>query len=276
MKKHLAVLLLFALLLPLVLTGCSSNLTELNEQAEEMYFDIMNRFFSALETNDTDGIKALFSKDAINRDNLLDGEIERLTAIYPDSKTEMLLDEFSPSRTIQREDGKVQVVFETTIAVICEGEYYWVCTRLISKDDNNSDNVGISTLVFYTIDEYYTFRESEKKTTLNKGLFVYTDLKLDYQLTCIQNHPYRFTPTDKKTNLEEAEAFLRSDSGYDALIRKFGSPNATDSLPNYIVCFYEIEGDGATLYLGVSYTYGELSRAFVCSDRAHVRTIIQT
>ena len=271
MKKIKALSLILIVALLLALSACGS-FKRVNE--DKTYQENINNFFAALDDRDTDAIKSLFSSAVIQNDTDLDEQISKLISIYPNAETEILFDGLLGG-DYERRDSKHKSVAYTTFPVICDNQYFWVYFELVYEDDFCEENVGLSSVFFYTADEYCAFFHNDSEKLPNElGLLVFSDLKLERDIKPIEGIPYEFTPVERTINISDVEVFFDKNKSLTEFMEAFGQPNSQDSLWTY---YYEItETDGSAKYLEIGVPDGEnIEYANIIGEFEFIRSILE-
>lgn len=271
MKKIKALSLILIVALLLALSACGS-FKRVNE--DKIYQENINNFFAALDDRDTDAIKSLFSSAVIQNDTDLDEQISKLISIYPNAETEILFDGLLAGHYESR-DGKHKSVAYTTFPVICDNQYFWVYFELVYEDDFCEENVGLSSVFFYTADEYCAFFHNDSEKLPNElGLLVFSDLKLERDIKPIEGIPYEFTPVERTINISDVEVFFDKNKSLTEFMKEFGQPNSQGSLWTY---YYEItETDGSAKYLEIGVPDGEnIEYANIIGEFEFIRSILE-
>ena len=267
--KALSLILIVALLLALSACGSFKRVNE-----DKIYQENINNFFAALDDRDTDAIKSLFSSAVIQNDADLDEQISKLISIYPNAETEILFDGLLGGDYESR-DGKHKSVAYTTFPVICDNQYFWVYFELVYEDDFCEENVGLSSVFFYTADEYCAFFHNDSEKLPNElGLLVFSDLKLERDIKPIEGIPYEFTPIERTINISDVEVFFDKNKSLTEFMEAFGQPNSQGSLWTY---YYEItETDGSAKYLEIGVPDGEnIEYANIIGEFEFIRSILE-
>ena len=270
MKKIKALSLILIVALLLALSACGS-FKRVNE--DKIYQENTNNFFAALDDRDTDAIKSLFSSAVIQNDTDLDEQISKLISIYPNAETEILFDGLLGGDYESR-DSKHKSVAYTTFPVICDNQYFWVYFELVYEDDFCEENVGLSSVFFYTADEYCAFFHNDSEKLPNElGLLVFSDLKLERDIKPIEGIPYEFTPVERTINISDVEVFFDKNKSLTEFMEAFGQPNSQGSLWTY---YYEItETDGSAKYLEIGVPDGEnIEYANIIGEFEFIRNIL--
>ena len=271
MKKIKALSLILIVALLLALSACGS-FKRVNE--DKTYQENINNFFAALDDRDTDAIKSLFSSAVIQNDTDLDEQISKLISIYPNAETEILFDGLLGG-DYERRDSKHKSVAYTTFPVICDNQYFWVYFELVYEDDFCEENVGLSSVFFYTADEYCAFFHNDSEKLPNElGLLVFSDLKLERDIKPIEGIPYEFTPVERTINISDVEVFFDKNKSLTEFMEAFGQPNSQGSLWTY---YYEItETDGSAKYLEIGVPDGEnIEYANIIGEFEFIRSILE-
>lgn len=233
MKK--SVFWLFFLTLALLIcsaTGCGASYLK---NQEKIYLEKVEAFFDALEKEDVQKIKYLFTQEVIENDTDIVDEIAKMISAYPEAETTIITSSLPHMQEFDtNEQGKCIYTPGTYVPVICDGEYYWVYIELIYIEGSPLDSIAIQKLYFYTADEYYIrFREDSPTDT---GLWVFADQTLNERIVCINTIPLVFDPIDRVLDLNEVKDFLKSSKDFNEFKEEFGLPNATNDSDYY----YEI------------------------------------
>ena len=271
MKKIKALSFILIVALLLALSACGS-FKRVNE--DKIYQENINNFFAALDDRDTDAIKSLFSSAVIQNDTDLDEQISKLISIYPNAETEILFDGLL-SGDYESRDSKHKSVAYTTFPVICDNQYFWVYFELVYEDDFCEENVGLSSVFFYTADEYCAFFHNDSEKLPNElGLLVFSDLKLERDIKPIGGIPYEFTPVERTINISDVEVFFDKNKSLTEFMEAFGQPNSQGSLWTY---YYEItETDGSAKYLEIGVPDGEnIEYANIIGEFEFIRSILE-
>lgn len=272
MKRFGAAFLTLFLFLSFALSfsGCAPSVWA-NEEA--LYEEKLDEFIAALDAADCDALRALFSQTVRQQDEDLDQQIEKLLSVYPKGQTQPHWDRLCFGSYTQ-EDGFRTAAAGATFPVVVEGAYFWIFLYYVYVDERNPDNVGLERVRVYTADEYCVYYAGEDFSDPGEpGLTVYAEMQLDTQVRCIQSHPYGFTPTDGFVDLESAEAFLHSNSDWNAFQTKFGQPNAVDEPRLH---WYEVEAEnGQKRYLEICAENGKIIYANVVGEFEWIRSILR-
>lgn len=271
MKK----LRLFCWVLAIALLCCSfvgcGSWARLRE--EEIYKENLDAFFDALDAGDSDALYALFSPTAQKHDADLACEIDRLIALYPRAETELHFHGIGGGEYHSGSDGFESTVY-ATVPVVNSGRHYWVYLELTYEDDLRPEDIGISRVQLYTVDEYCLYYHDEgAKFPTELGLLVYAEREIELEVRCIDNHPYAFTPIDRELDLAAMEAFLQNDTTIEAFAQRFGQPNA--GVPSSLyTAYYELPStDGTHTYLALGVVDGVIEWANIEGEYAWIRSV---
>ncbi len=234
------------------LTGCD-RLLEIWSVVDHDHFTLQEKidaFFQAVDAQDADAIKALFSPNVLREDTDLDETIERLFAFYP-GPTEDCYMESSPGSS--RHIGPQRMAStHSWFPVISNGVNYYCYISLTYRDDADPDNIGLENLILVSekvrcSEEFWT---NGGWKDCDVGLTVVEDAPGDY-LTCrIGDTPYIYTPVDRVLTQEDILTFLETDDRWEHFLERFGEPNAAS--PYGKVYYYELpdeDGEKRFAYL---------------------------
>ena len=143
------------------------------------------------------------------------------------------------------------------------------------EDDFCEDNIGLSSVFFYTADEYCAyFHNDSKKLPDEIGLLVFSDLKLEKEIRPIEGNPYEFTPIERTINISDVEDFLDKNKNFAAFSEAFGQPNAKGLHWTY---YYEItDNDGSTQYFEIGVPDGKnIEYANIVGEFEFIRNILE-
>lgn len=266
-KKLLTLLIVLAL--SISFSGCGPFL---RMQEEKIYKSNLDSLFDALDRDDADAVKALFSKNVLDNCRGLDGQIEKLLSVYPGAESEIKFTDLIHG-SYRDADGKHKSTACAEFPIVNGNEYYWVFVELIYQDDFSPDNVGFNRVYFYTADEYCRFYHSDETYPSDIGLYVFSEHKFDNPVRCINNYPYEFKSFDRSITSREVEGFLNSSRQTDAFVARFGEPNAKDTYGNF---YYEIaDNDGSTVYLELGIENNEILYANLLGKFQFIRIIVE-
>ena len=113
-----------------------------SEQADEVFQTII----SAIESQDTDTMKALFSDYALGAADDLDGQITALLEFYEGEMT--AFERFGPGTRTSKNDGEYYKVIRASYDVTTTAGYYRMAIKFCTVDTANPENVGLCSVYF--------------------------------------------------------------------------------------------------------------------------------
>lgn len=268
-------IIVFVIMIISFITGCFNGriYSDKLKQEQETYQNKVIEFFDMLKDNDSEKLKSLFSKKAIDNCEELEENINCLIGFYSSDENEFL---FVPiiSESL-KEDGKESVNVESVFPIINNGIYYWVYFSFTYIDEFDSSNIGITQVNFYTSDEYYIFYHSNEKIEKSVGLNLYIENTLEDTIICINNYPQLYKATGNILDIEEVEEYLKNNKAINEFVSIFGDYNCkatlVDSLESY---YYEVTFNGEKVYLELSCDNGIIYSASLYNDRKFLKTIL--
>ena len=275
--KAISLILAVAVILPLLLTGC---IPSRGAYEVKLCTETLEAFFTALENNDADAVKSLFSKAVIEKDTDLDAQIEKLIEIYPSAPTEIFADDLNGG-DYSTEYGASYSRLNDSVPVFCDGEYYWVIIYIVYEDQANWDNIGVESIAFFTADEYCAwFYDDESKTNdlsvdiFDDGLSVYAERTLENDVIPINRFPYEFIPIERTINVSDVKSFINDNKSMADFKARFGEPNAKDESYAVAEYFYELpNSNGEARYLKLGVIDGRISYASIVGNFDYVESI---
>lgn len=266
MRRLFAIVIVTALIFSLTGCGSAERLFE-----DSIFKEKINAFFDALENDDADKIKSLFSKTAINENPDIDEKIAELIAIYPDGQTKVIDQPYSS--LYEDNYGKSKSEVANIIPIVIAEEYYWVHMSLVYEDDFNPDNVGFEYVYFYTADEYCILNEQVNRIHPGKtGLLIFNEQELDQEVRCINSLPYAFTSYERELYLADIDKFLKTNTNWEDFVAEFGEPNAQ----SHIVCkYYEVIAVNSSYYLRIIIDERDIISASLYDTFNYADTILE-
>ena len=261
----------------LCVTSCSHISKE--KQEESLYQKAIDDFFSALKSKDSNGIKALFSKSAIEADADMQNNIDKLLEIYPSAPTQILFHGLLHG-SYKQIDGLYRSVINSTFPIFCDGKYYWIYLELVYEDDFCTENIGISRIEFYTADEYCIYYHSDISCSSSElGFHLFAEQQLENNVICIENCPYEYVYIERDLTFTEVKSFLQSNTSFSDFQKVFGQPNASQPEDNmyFRVVFYEVFVDGADpVYVELGVRNGnEIIYANLLNSTSYLESILE-
>lgn len=259
----------------LLLSSCSAD--RLNPNAsfkdEQIFEKIVEEFFEALENNDVNTIKDLFSDNCIEEDKNLEENVEMLINFYSSAKTEFLFS-LAASEKLQ-EDGKEKITIFNEIPIINQNTYYWVYLEYTSIDEFDPKNEGINQIDFYTADEKCIAFYNNEKIIEKSGLNLHIEKELEEEIRCIDSNPYKYTKINRNLNLEEVETFLKSNNSVEKFILNFGDYNCMFNFHESAnLYYYELIDDDKVVYLELFCDKEKIIEASLYNDKEMIRKIV--
>ena len=225
-RYSLIILLILFLCLPL--TGCSEILREIfvesrEEREERVYAETIEALFAALDAGDTEGILALFSEEAQHGDPELETDIAYLMEVYKGPYVTNGFDGLLGSDASFEPEGRTYNIY-TSVPIQAGDTYYWIYLKHTYQCDLDPEKIGITTLTFYTADEWSLMMYDEESNWDNSlGLTVYAEKTLDGEWRCIYGDPIQYAHREA-INPDEAVAQLEKTDSFSAFKALFGEP----------------------------------------------------
>ena len=225
-RYSLIILLILSLCLPL--TGCSEILREIfvesrEEREERVYVETIEALFAALDAGDAEGILALFSEEARHGDPELEADIAYLMEVYKGPYVTNGFDGLLGSDASFEPEGRTYNIY-TSVPIQAGDTYYWIYLKHTYQCDPDPEKIGITTLTFYTADEWSLMMYDEESNWDDSlGLTVYAEKALDGEWRCIYGDPIQYTPREA-INPDEAVAQLEKTDSFSAFKAAFGEP----------------------------------------------------
>ena len=245
-------IVLLALVLALSLAGCVQGGRVIDVSGERKAMgEAVDSLFSALDARDGEAIEALFSPYVRERDKDLSEQIGKLLEVYP-GPTDWH-DWESDGGTKKRSGGVYYQTEYCTIHASCGGEDYWCWLNLMYKN-SDPEKVGVSSIRFFTAEEFCGVQYDDWEIPGEEGLAVYAERTLDCQVRAIRGDPYKYTPPEAPLDLAQVETFLaEGEKTFDQFVERFGEPCA-----ERIWYFYELPPeDGSPRYLRMIVDYND-------------------
>ena len=220
------ILLVLALCLPL--TGCSEILHEIfvesrEEREERVYVEAIEAIFTALDAEDADALYDLFSAEAKAGDPDLEADIARMMEVYKGPYVTHGFDGLLGGSAHFEQEGSTYSIFTST-PIEAGDTYYWIYLNYTYQCDPDPEKIGITTLTFYTADEWSLMMYDEESNWDDSlGLTVYAEKTLDGEWRCIYGDPIQYTDREA-INPGEAVAQLEKTDSFSAFKEVFGEP----------------------------------------------------
>ena len=241
--------------------------------------DVANALLAALEEGDEDAIVGFFSPSV--RSSAEDLKDRARELVESCSGSVGYLDTHSAERPQESErvdHGKRRVELSAEFSFSLDDKNYWCFMAVVSEDDFDEAEEGVSTLIVWSEDAYAAMLYDEPGAAWPEGPGLH--LRLDYPLTwetrLVDGDPLRLEGGGSVPDLAEAVAFL--DEGERTVAdfeERFGQPCCTSWTGDGIV-YYELpEEEGEPRYLKVSAATPEKPAysAYVVDERAAVEKV---
>lgn len=215
---------------------------------EKTYNAAVDAFFAAVDVGDKEAIKGMFSEYVQEEVPDLDEKIDELLEFYPGPTESCGRDGGSVNARHHSEYGGGMSVVDDMFPVISNGTYYWCRFELTYENDEDEDQIGITSVIFFSADDYCDLRYDEddsRKIPEDIGLHIYNECSLDCEIRSIEGFPYKYTSIDRVLDEEEVKKFLQESNCYTDFVNHFGEPNAI----NIFYCYELPDEDGQPRYL---------------------------
>ena len=241
MKRLLAGIFLFALML---LTGCTARLDwmrTMDQRQTDAFQETMNGLISALNGHDAAALKGLFAPNV--QSSVTDESMMKLLSF---TKGKTLRAEWNgltsggEHRTKGRITGNVKQSFDLYV----DGVPYDCFMEIIYRCDTDAGEVGVHMIRlasdYVRCDENYVW-------PMEKGLHVLTETGEDFVTRRVGGFPHVWKDMDRRVSEEAVNALLRVGFTRQDVIAALGEPNAGNE---YIFCTYQMEdADGKARYV---------------------------
>ncbi|WP_273324287.1 DUF5104 domain-containing protein [Vallitalea guaymasensis] len=246
--QYLSRVLLIILILS-ILTGCSriELLNNLESRDTKYFHEIMDKIFETFDTDDTEGLKNLFSVNVRSDNPDLDEQITSFFEVY-NGPTEIEEIRYSTSGGERIEYGKRRTELYNSYDIIIKAgdTRYYIAVELVSRDDFDPNNEGIQTLNIATQkahdSEYFVYYYSNEDSGGDKpGLYYQDSTEMRDDIRWIEGRPWRYTEYDRKLTIEDLVSVASRDDDYSNLVSILGEPNCSWETFSYY--YYELESD---------------------------------
>ena len=142
---------------------------------QEITQEQLGKVLDAIENEDSNALKALFAKSALNKLENFDASIEQLFDYY-EGIHKPVEEQYNTVRSQSQNYGMYQTYYETSYAVSTNITTYRIAFLYYFVDDYDSDNIGIHSLYIIKEADYpepeYTYRGDGKNTHgINIGVY---------------------------------------------------------------------------------------------------------
>lgn len=219
----------------LMLAGCvpKQNVQTGNpgiNEYEQVFMEEMEAFITCMDNRDAEGMKALMAPGAVEADEDMDAQIERLLQYYEGTSTMNTLALALESGSVERESKKRGVgtatrdVSEWFYVYTDKGTY--VCYAQVRQLDK-IDEMGEG-IVFFSLMTEEVLVVDNAKFPAETGINVLEDMEGEYHIRKAGGRSRIFEEYDREIKLEDVEAWLASDDSMSAFRSTFGEPNVDE------------------------------------------------
>lgn len=284
-------MLALALAVVALCTGCSERIDTLVRFVEskvtgEEYvsprgqacLDAAEGLLGALEAGDGDAIVGLFSPEARTGSDDLDEQAGEL--VESCSGHVGYLDTHSVTRPMESEeveDGRRRVELSTDFSFVLDGENYWCYMTLVSVNDFDEAEVGVSTVIVWSEDAYSAMLYDARETDWPEGMGLHLRLSypLEWETRLVNDDPLRYEAGDTISDVDEVTAFLDGgEKTVDDFEERFGRPCCVSWTGDGRV-YYELDDREGPRYLEVNATAPDepIYSAYVVDERDAVEKV---
>ena len=284
-------MLALALAVAALCTGCSERIDTLVRFVEsrvtgEEYvsprgqacLDAAEGLLGALEAGDGGAIVGLFSPEVRAGSDDLDEQADKL--IESRSGRVGYLDTHSVTRPQESEridDGKRRVELSTDFSFALDGENYWCYMTLVSENDFDEAEVGVSTIIIWSEDAYSAMLYDARETDWPEGTGLHLRLSypLEWETRLVNDDPLRYEVGDTISDVDEVTAFLDGgEKNVDDFEERFGQPCCVSWTGDGRV-YYELDDGEGPRYLEVNATAPDepIYSAYVVDERGVVEKV---
>ncbi|HIY79880.1 MAG TPA: DUF5104 domain-containing protein [Candidatus Olsenella excrementavium] len=290
-RTRTLVMLALALAVVALCTGCSERIDTLVRFVEskvtgEEYvsprgqacLDAAEGLLGALEAGDGDAIVGLFSPEARTGSDNLDEQAGEL--VESCSGHVGYLDTHSVTRPMESEkveDGRRRVELSTDFSFVLDGENYWCYMTLVSVNDFDEAEVGVSTVIVWSEDAYSAMLYDARETDWPEGMGLHLRLSypLEWETRLVNDDPLRYEAGDTISDVDEVTAFLDGgEKTVDDFEERFGRPCCVSWTGDGRV-YYELDDREGPRYLEVNATAPDepIYSAYVVDERGVVEKV---
>lgn len=251
LQSWLAIGILVTLCFSLASCSLSSlRLSQLEEESKKshIYGETVDAFFAALDAGDVQAMKSLFSVNVQHADTNLEDQLAALTEFYPGPTQINLRRDTGGSGSDRISYGMRRSELTDAFLVGSDGTYFWCSLAMVDEDDWDENEVGITSVDFYSAGDLLTYREEGWPDSGDMGVFIYADHPADYPVRPIEGFLYRYDETTPPVQEEDALNLLKETDRWSDFLERFGQPNAFN-----VFWFYALQReDGTVAYLCLS------------------------
>ena len=240
--------------------------------------DAAESLLGALEAGDGDAIVGLFSPKARAGSDDLDEQAGEL--VESCSGHVGYLDTHSVTRPMESEkveDGRRRVELSTDFSFVLDGENYWCYMTLVSENDFDEAEVGVSTVIVWSEDAYSAMLYDARETDWPEGTGLHLRLSypLEWETRLVNDDPLRYEVGDTISDVDEVTAFLDGgEKTVDDFEERFGQPCCVSWTGDGRV-YYELDDGEGPHYLEVNATAPDepIYSAYVVDERGVVEKV---
>lgn len=241
--------------------------------------DAAEGLLDAIEAGDGDAIVGLFSPEAQADSSDLEAQADKLMEScsgYVD-----YLDTHSVTHPMESEridDGKRRVELSTDFSFALGGKNYWCYMTLVSENDFDEAEEGVSTVIVWSEDAYSAMLYDARETDWPEGAGLHLRLSypLEWETRLVNDDPLRYEAGDTIPDVDDVTAFLDGgEKTVDDFEERFGRPCCVSWTGDGRV-YYELAGDGeGPRYLEVNATAPDepIYSAYVVDERDVVEKV---
>lgn len=241
--------------------------------------DAAEGLLDALEAGDREAIVGLFSPEATASSDDLDERARELAESC--SGHVGYLDAHSAARPMESErvdDGRRRVELSTTFSFALDDENYWCFMTLVSEDEFDEAEEGVSTIIVWSEEAYSAMLYEERGTDWPEGLGLHLRLSypLEWETRLVNGDPLRYEAGDVISDTGEVAALLdEGEMTITDLEERCGRPCCVSWSSDGRV-YYELPADGeGPRYLEVNATASDepVYSAYVVDERGVVEKV---
>lgn len=241
--------------------------------------DAAEGLLDAIEAGDGDAIVGLFSPEARANSGDLEAQADKLMESC--SGHVDYLDTHSVTHPMESEridDGKRRVELSTDFSFALGGKNYWCYMTLVSENDFDEAEVGVSTVIVWSEDAYSAMLYDARETDWPEGTGLHLRLSypLEWETRLVNDDPLRYEAGDTIPDVDDVTAFLDGgEKNVDDFEERFGQPCCVSWTGDGRV-YYELAGDGeGPRYLEVNATAPDepIYSAYVVDERDVVEKV---
>lgn len=203
--------------------------------------DAAQGLLDALESGDSGAIVGLFSPEVRAGSDELDEQARELVEScsgrvgYLDTHSVTL-----PQESEKIDHGKRRVELSTDFSFVLDGKNYLCFMTLVSQNDVDESEVGVSTIIVWSEDAYSAMLYDARGTDWpeGSGLHLRLSYPLEWKTRLVNDNPLRDEDGDTISEVDDVAAFLdEGEKTIDDFEGRFGQP-----------CCVSWTGDGSVYY----------------------------